>query len=150
MSRRCGTLETRGAAHSQIPSCRRLACSLSPKPDFLAAGDFDADGHWDVVAAHLGSKSLYLLRLDGRGGFAEPERIHLPDALTAFTSGEINRLDGLIDIAVAITNGAASQLLIFESPAGALRSKPEILALPAPAAGQIVANAVLGNGCKIN
>jgi len=30
---------------------------LPEAPDFLGAGDFDADGHWDLVAGHRGSKS---------------------------------------------------------------------------------------------
>jgi hypothetical protein len=77
--------------------------TLPTAPDFLGAGDFDADGHWDIVAATLGSNTLYLLRGDGHGGFSAPEPIALPGALTAFTTGEINRVDGLTDIAVGVS-----------------------------------------------
>jgi len=91
-----------------LPDARVFA--LPEAPDFLGAGDFDADGHWDLVAGHRGSKSLYFLRGDGHGGFAPPERIDLPDSLTALTTGEINRIDDrLNDLAV----GAGNQLLVI-------------------------------------
>ena len=106
-----------------LPDARAFA--LPEAPDFLAAGDFDADGHWDIVAARAGSSSLYWLKGDGHGGFAEPRRIALPGAVTAMTSGDINRADGLTDIMVAVTGDAGSQVLVFESPAGALRGEPE-------------------------
>ncbi|HEX3086578.1 MAG TPA: hypothetical protein VHP99_18730, partial [Pyrinomonadaceae bacterium] len=101
--------------------------------DFVGAGDFDADGHWDVVAARRGGNALYFLRGDGRGNLARAERIQLPGALTVLVTGEMNRRDGLTDIVVGITNDAGAAALVFESPAGALRSQPETLALPAAA-----------------
>lgn len=106
---------------------------LPEAPDLLGAGDFDADGHFDLVAAHLGSRSFYLLRGDGHGGFAPPERIALPGAITALTTGEINRADGLTDIAIGVTSSGGSLVLVFESPRGALRDKPERFAIPAAA-----------------
>ena len=93
---------------------------LPEAPDLLAAGDFDADGHRDLVAGHLGSQWLYLLRGDGHGGFAEAERIALPGALTALAAGEIDRPDGLTDIAVAVNASAGAQVLVYESARGAL------------------------------
>ena len=33
---------------------------LPAEPSFLGTGDFDADGHWDVVAATRGDSGLYL------------------------------------------------------------------------------------------
>ena len=105
---------------------------LPEAPDFVAAGDFDADGHWDLVTAKRGGTVLYFLRGDGRGGFAEAERVGLPGAVTALATGEINRADGLTDIAVGVTAESGAQVLVFESPAGALRGEPE--QFPAPAA----------------
>lgn len=97
-----------------LPDVRVFA--LPEAPDFLAAGDFDADGHWDLVAAHAGSASLWFLKGDGHGGFAEAERIALPGKVTAMTSGEINRADGLTDLMVALTGDTGAQVLVFESP----------------------------------
>jgi CSLREA domain-containing protein len=119
-------------------------------PDFLGAGDFDADGHWDVVAAAPGSDKLYWLPGDGRGGLGEVSTIELPGAVTALTVGEVNRADGLGDVVVGIIGPDGPQVLVFEGPTGALnkvgpaswpasaqtgRSAPlaEAFPLPAPA-----------------
>jgi len=71
------------------PEARVFA--LPEQPDFLGAGDFDADGHWDIVAARRGSRALYLLPGDGHGGFGAPQRIDLPAGVTALCTGEVNR-----------------------------------------------------------
>jgi hypothetical protein len=102
-------------------------------PDFLGAGDFDADGHWDVVAAARGSTALCLLPGDGHGGFGEVKQIPLPGAVTALTVGEINRADGLADVVVGIVGSDGPQALVFEGPDGALKATPEIITLPAEA-----------------
>src|SRR6266849_2112814 len=83
-------------------------------PDFLVAGDLDADGHWDLVAGALGSAKLYFLRGDGHGNFAAPEAILLPGAMTAMTGGEVNRPDGLTDLVVAVRAASGPRLLVFQ------------------------------------
>jgi len=112
--------------------------SLPEPPDFLAAGDFDADGHYDIVAAQAGGAALYFLKGDGHGGFADPQYIPLPGAVTAMTAGEFNRPDGLADLMVAVTTPSGPQALVFESPAGAIRATPETFDLPAAAASMVV------------
>ncbi|MBI3949376.1 MAG: VCBS repeat-containing protein, partial [Acidobacteria bacterium] len=102
-------------------------------PEFLGAGDFDNDGHWDVVAAVRGSDALYLLPGDGRGGFVSAKSIALPGAVTTLTTGEINRRDGLMDVVVSIIGRDGPEVLIFEWPEGALRGQPEVFPLPAEA-----------------
>jgi hypothetical protein len=47
-------------------------------PDFLRAGDFDADRHSDVLAVTERGAAL-LLRGDGKGGLRPAERIKLPE-----------------------------------------------------------------------
>src|SRR5256885_15282806 len=47
-------------------------------PDFIGAGDFDADGHWDVVAASRTCSSLFLFSGDGHGGFTTAQEVALP------------------------------------------------------------------------
>jgi hypothetical protein len=89
-------------------------------------GDFDCDGHWDVVAATRGGDKLYLLEGDGRGGLRLTGEIRLPGAVTALTVGEINRPDGLEDVVVGIETNAGAQVLVYEGTEGALRSQPEI------------------------
>jgi hypothetical protein len=101
--------------------------------DFIGAGDFDADGHWDIVTARNGGDKLYWFRGDGHGGFAEPKIIYLPGAITCLITGEMNRADGLTDIAVGIVMQDGARVLVFESPEGALRGSPESFPLVAAA-----------------
>src|SRR5262245_22275741 len=100
--------------------------------DLLGAGDFDNDGHMDVVAAAAGGGSLVLLRGDGRGGFAEPIERGLPGRLTGMMAGEINRPDGLADVVVAVERQGRSEILVFEGAEGAWKAEPESVRLPAP------------------
>jgi hypothetical protein len=51
--------------------------AVSPAPDFPAAGDFDADGHQDLVCAALDGEEFEVPPGDGHGGFGEPRRVAL-------------------------------------------------------------------------
>ncbi len=107
------------------------ALNLPQSPDFMGAGDFNADGHKDIVAAARGSNLLTWMPGNGSGGFGEVGVIALPGAVTALTVGEINRADGLEDVAVATTGNYGPQVHIFESPAGAFSGAPEVWDMPA-------------------
>jgi uncharacterized repeat protein (TIGR01451 family) len=109
--------------------------ALPVPPDFLGAGDFDDDGHLDAVVAARGDATLYLLPGDGLGGFGPVQPISLPGSVTALVVGEVNRRDGLADLAVAVKGADELALLIFEGPEGALRREPETIPLPAEAGG---------------
>jgi uncharacterized repeat protein (TIGR01451 family) len=107
--------------------------TLPESPDFLVTGDFDADGHWDVVTAQRGSNSLYFLKGDGRGGFRAAQRVQLPGNVTAMVAGEINRADGLADLIVAVNTVEGARALVYEAPTGAIGASPEVFKLGAPA-----------------
>lgn len=115
--------------------------ALPVAPDFLGAGDFDNDGHRDVVAATRGGMSLTLLPGDGEGGFGAPEIISLPGEVTALTVGDVNRRDGLADVVVGVVDLSGfskpdrSGVVVFEGPEGALRAEPEVLDAPAEVTG---------------
>ncbi|MEN3333031.1 MAG: hypothetical protein V7641_2396 [Blastocatellia bacterium] len=106
---------------------------VSEAADFLGVGDFDADGHWDVVAATRGGRTLHFLMGDGSGEFGAARQIALPGTVTALLAGDINRRDGLDDLLVAISGADGPQALIFEGPQGAFRAPAEVVALPAAA-----------------
>ena len=110
-----------------------MLAEVPEAPDFLAAGDFDADGHPDVVMAARGSSLIYLLAGNGHGGFNPPQSFELPGRITALAAGEINRADGLADLIAGIDGTSGPQALIYEGPEGALKSRPEAISLPAPA-----------------
>jgi VCBS repeat protein len=111
----------------------RQSIALPEAADFVGTGDFDADGHWDIVAARKGGTRLYWLRGDGRGNFGPPQIIEVAGAITALATGEINRVDGLTDIAVGIVAADGARVLIFEAAEGALRRAPESIPLSAAA-----------------
>lgn len=102
-------------------------------PDFITSGDFDADGHMDIITAQRGAASLDLLRGNGSGAVGLAESVALPGAVTALVSGEVNRADGLTDLVVAVETPDGAKLLVFEGISGALASQPEEIALPASA-----------------
>ncbi|MEK6285861.1 MAG: HYR domain-containing protein [Acidobacteriota bacterium] len=116
------------------------AFDLPEAPDFLGAGDFDADGHWDVVTASRRDTALYLLTGDGHGNFAAAKRIELPGRVTALATGEVNRADGLTDVVVGIVAANGPKVLVFESLEGALRGKAEEFDLPAEATAIAIGN----------
>ncbi|MBL8188362.1 MAG: CSLREA domain-containing protein, partial [Acidobacteria bacterium] len=126
-----------GAAFLSSP----LTVITPQRPDFLGAGDFDRDGHWDVIVAARGANKLNLFSGNGKGELNLTKEIYLPGAVTALTAGEINRRDGLTDFAVGIEGGAGAQVLIYESPEGAIKAQPEIFSFAAKvtalAAGQL-------------
>ena len=107
--------------------------TLPAPPDFLFAGDFDADGNSDLVAAAAGGRSIQILFGDGAGGFGETRAIGLSGALTALASGDVGRRDGLPDLVAGVDDGGAPRALVLRSAEGALRGIPETAALEEPA-----------------
>jgi hypothetical protein len=103
--------------------------SVAEAADLIGAGDFDGDGHWDVVTAARGGNKLYLMSGDGKGGLRETKRIDLAGGVTAMVVGEINRRDGLDDVVVGVVGEQGPKVLVFEGPEGALRARPEIFDL---------------------
>lgn len=107
------------------------AFDIPGAPQFLGTGDFDADGHRDVVTTESGSGELVLLSGDGHGGFAPARSIAIPGKVTALVTGDVNRIDGLADVIVASRGSGAPKLLLYESAAGALNAAPESITLSA-------------------
>lgn len=118
------------------------AFTLPGPPDLLAAGDFDGDDHVDVLAATAGGTALTLLPGDGGGGLGAPLEVPLPGPATALVVGDLNRRDGLPDIAVAVRGDGGTAALVFEGPGGAIHAVPETVPMPAEvtslAIGQLV------------
>lgn len=108
-------------------------------PDFLAAGDFDADGHFDIAAAARNAAAIYFLKGDGRGEFVLSKRIELPGKVTAFFADDFNRRDGVRDLIVAIQTQRNAQVLIYENPYGVTKAAPEVFTFAEPVTSLAVA-----------
>ncbi len=113
-----------------LPTERVLA--LSAPPDFLFAGDFDADGHADL-AAGARAGLLAIAPGDGAWGFRDPIRMAAGGRIDALAIGDIGRRDGLPDLVAAVEDGAGPRALVFRGPEGALRAAPDSVALDEPA-----------------
>jgi hypothetical protein len=120
------------------PTGKSVALNISP--DFLVAGDFNADGRADLLAAAKGASGVSLLSGDGQGNFSAPQNIAVTGEISALTAGEIGRRDGQADLAVAVTNKNGAFLAVFEHPESAFKHKPEIFKLPAPATDLAIGN----------
>ncbi len=121
-----------------LPDAEEIETSVAP--DFLAAGDFDADGHADLAVAAKGGEALVFFLGDGTRRFPRVKPRPLGGAVTAFASGEIDRRDGLQDIAVTTDGASGPTLLLFESPEGAASSAIERTALSEPVRALLVAD----------
>ena len=105
-----------------------ISVDLPCRPDFLAAGDFNLDGHEDLLVAEKGGQRLVLLAGDGQGGFSAPQVISLPGTVTDMAAGFFGRA-GQIDAVVGVHTSGGSQLLVY----GNVNDRPQTLGLPADA-----------------
>jgi uncharacterized repeat protein (TIGR01451 family) len=121
------TSKTAPNAAAFFPASNELALPLAP--EFLVTGDFNADGHFDVVAAARNRSTLALLAGDGNGNFAALQTLELSGNVTALAAGEINRADGLADLAVAINAPNGAQALLFAAAEGAWTAQPQTFEL---------------------
>ncbi|MBX3292161.1 MAG: right-handed parallel beta-helix repeat-containing protein [Acidobacteria bacterium] len=102
-------------------------------PDEIAVGDVSADGLLDIVAIKYGDSRVYIAAGGGNGHFSQPVAYPLGGSITAFTSGEIGRADGQLDLAVAFSNKGGHLVAVFETPGGAFEKAPELIRLASPA-----------------
>lgn len=119
--------------NNRAPFSSAIKTSEIPEaPDWIFAGDFNADDHLDLVAAAKGSESLYWLEGDGKGGFSKLHTIELDGPVTALIAGEINRPDLLTDVIIGVQGKKNPQVLVYESPKGAFADDPETFDVDAP------------------
>ncbi len=106
--------------------------ALPATPDFIEAGDFNGDGHQDLLfASRLGNK-IFLLAGDGKGSFDEAREIAVNGEITAMTTGEFNHHDGVIDLAVALQSENKFEILLYQNSQGAINAEPQHFAVVQP------------------
>ena len=96
-----------------------LAGGGSDEPVAIAAGDFNGDGHLDLVATDYASSQVSVLLGTGSGTFGTPVTYNVGDDPTAVAVGDFNE-DGHLDIAVAATLSASSGTAASGSSDGVL------------------------------
>ncbi len=99
--------------------------------DWLVTGDFDADGRRDVATASVDRSSITWWSSTGDFELGSPREVPLGGLPTVVMAVDVHRRDGLADLVVAIT-GERSELLIFQSPRGALAGEVERFGLDGP------------------
>jgi parallel beta-helix repeat protein len=114
------------------------AYDVPESADVIDAGDFNADGHQDVLVVARNSNSLYLLAGNGKGTFEAARQIEVKGQVTAMAAGEIGQTDGQTDVAVGVITEKGPQLLVYEHPEGAFKHAPEIFPLATPATDIVI------------
>lgn len=133
-------LSKKQQAHPEPFTAVATDASLGFAPDQLFAGDYNADGRSDIIAAEKGAKAFAVVIGDGTGHFSQPVVFSLPGALTSIQSGEIGRPDGQTDLAVTFSNESGSYLAVYEHPESAFKHPPEIIKLPSAATSIAIGN----------
>jgi hypothetical protein len=130
------------AAKGKVPPTfmpKAQAFSLAASPDLIATGDFNRDGHKDVLVGTRGG-GLYLLAGDGRGNLLPPQVVPL--------TGQVTAMDATGDshVAVSTESPSGSQLVILNPGAEGLTAGASY---PLPDRGDAVAWGNLGGGADV-
>ncbi|KAJ5690930.1 hypothetical protein N7488_012497 [Penicillium malachiteum] len=85
---------------------------VSPFPEGLAIGDFNGDGHLDIVTAGLNSQSISLLLGDGAGSFGPPASFAVFGmSVRSMAVGDFNK-DGFPDVVIPAQSSNTVSLLL--------------------------------------
>lgn len=104
-------------------------------PEFMEAGDFNRDGHSDLIITARGSAAVFLIEGDGVGEFRPARKLELPGVATTMVVGEINEWDGIPDVIVGVSGGNGPQVAIYQGGAGRIGDDIVSVSLPSdPAA----------------
>ena len=124
------TLYPHGSVAPDASSMSLGATISVPSASQIEVGDFDADGHLDVVTGAAGSRTLHFLMGRGDGSFADSEPLSLPGHLTTLLATPLRRLDSLSALIVGVDGPTGPSLLIHESARGARNAQVEVVTLP--------------------
>ena len=89
-------------------------------PSLIAAGDFDADGHMDIVVADPHSQAISWAFGNGKGSFDRERQTYMPLHIRQMISLDVDRRDGLADLIL----GDGHRAFILRSERGAFHAQP--------------------------
>jgi hypothetical protein len=90
-------------------------------PVGLAAGDFDGDGHVDLVVSDFRATRLYVFRGNGAGAFEEPAAFNTGGPVNRFKAADVNG-DGRLDL-VTVNDDHSVSVVINRGPCRAARRR---------------------------
>jgi parallel beta-helix repeat protein len=83
-------------------------------PNFLGTGDFNGDGHLDVVAAELDAPEILFIPGSGTEKFGESEFIELPGTVSVMSTGNFGRPFGPNSVAIGLKKVDGPVIQIFQ------------------------------------
>ncbi|MGB9104059.1 MAG: VCBS repeat-containing protein, partial [Terriglobales bacterium] len=86
--------------------------NLPVRPDFVAVGDFNGDGHSDIAVGSRSSATLYILLCDGKGKFTQPMAVALPAGVTAMAAKRLDPGSRYANLVIAVS-GDNPRLLVY-------------------------------------
>jgi uncharacterized repeat protein (TIGR01451 family) len=95
---------------------------LPEAPDFLVVGSFVGEGHLDVAVGARGSRTLYILANDGRGGLLAPQSVALSGALSALGTTHFDAGTAYSHIVAGTGGQTGAQLTVFEGTPGGINA----------------------------
>lgn len=94
------------------------AATVSSLPDFLVSGDFNADGHFDLLAASRSGHLTWLFG-NGHGTFDQSKELIIGHKISALDTTDLDQRDGLADVLIRVKE----KTFVLKSPEGASRAQ---------------------------
>jgi len=93
-----------------------VSFSVDGQVNAMAAGDFNGDGHMDVLVADATAQSLLMLTGDGKGSLPQAQRVTLPGTPSQLVVKDFLG-DQRAELVVALSTGTQVQVLLWQDVA---------------------------------
>jgi parallel beta-helix repeat protein len=97
------------------------AATVSLLIDFLVSGDFNSDGHFDLLAASRSGQLTWLFG-NGRGSFDQAKEQTIGYKISGLATADLNQRDGLADVLIQIRE----KTFVLQSPEGASHAQLKV------------------------
>ncbi|MBX7054049.1 MAG: DUF11 domain-containing protein, partial [Pyrinomonadaceae bacterium] len=132
-----------GIRRGEFPSSferEAVAIDLPISPDFLAAGRFRADSDLDIIVATRTSSEIYLVPVNGKGGFGMPVKFDVGGEVTAMAAETFDPSKAFAGIVFGTRRDGGFRLAIADGSNGFDGDKMRFVELAQTADALILAN----------